>query len=82
MKFIDLYKIYIILILFSACSDSKMNNRGFDANRNSEHRSQTYPSELNNTDSDSSGINSKPRNTPKASPTDKEDDPDKDLKWI
>lgn len=83
MKFIDLYKIYIILILFSACSGSKMNDRGLNANRNAEHKSKTYfLPDLNSTDIDSSSIKPKPGNSPNTEPTEDDEEENHELIWI
>lgn len=81
MKNLLSYVLGISLIILASCSGA--NDKGFDANSNSEHRLKIHsPAEFNNTDNDTTETNLKPRNTPKALPTDEEEDPNIDLKWI
>ena len=81
MKNLIFYIFSILLIVLTSCTGA--NDRGFDANRNSEHKSKTkfFP-DLNSTDIDSSSIKTKPGNSPKPEPTEDDEEENHDLKWV
>ena len=81
MKDLILFILGISMIYLNSFSGA--NNRGVDANRNSEQKSKTnfFP-DFNPYDIDSTSIIPKPENSPNTDPTEDDEKENHDLKWI